>query len=237
MEILVGTSGWSNPIWNPNGLIWYEKYSHLNAVELAMSFYQLPTKDQIKTWSIEGKDLTWTIKVNRAVTHFFRFNTLAREKFAQFLDLFAPLDHLISYYLFQLPPTAHPTIIGEIEDFYHHCGLKSRFALEWKNPKWFAREHVLWAKNLGITMVSADSPSLPRDIMCTSDTVYLRLHGRSDWFLHHYTNKELTHIANAIMQTKCKRVLAILDNESSQLKNARSFLSILRHQLVTEEST
>lgn len=231
MDILVGTSGWSNPIWNPNGLSWYERHSRLNAIELTMSFYHLPTKEQIALWADEGKNLAWAVKVNRAVTHFFRFNDMALEKFHEFKELFLPLDERISYYLFRLPPNAHPAIRSDIESFYRKVELGPRFALEWRNQKWFTKAHVDWAKELGITIVSADSPSIPRDIMCTAGTVYLRLHGRSDWFEHHYTRKELAHIAIAVLATGCNRVIAFLDNESSQLKNARAFLTIFKEQL------
>jgi uncharacterized protein YecE (DUF72 family) len=230
MDILLGTSGWSNPIWNPNGLSWYQKHSRLNAIELNMSFYQLPSKEQIKLWAMEGEKLTWAVKVNRSVTHFFRFNKIAREKFYQFRELFHPLDHRISHYLFQLPPNAHPTIRDEIESFFHYTGLKSRFALEWRNLKWFSNEHLIWAKENQITIVSADSPLVPREIINTSGTVYLRLHGRSDWFEHHYSRKELSHIAGLVKNSACQRLIAFLNNDSSQLKDARTFLSILTAQ-------
>ncbi len=232
MDIFVGTSGWSNPIWNPNGLSWYQKESGLNAIELNMSFFQLPTKMQIADWADEGGQLAWTVKINRSVTHLFRFNDIAKDHFLRLRDLFLPLDQKISYYVFQLPPNAHPSMRDDIEAFLLDTGLKSRIALEWRNQKWFLPEHLAWAKNLGITIVSADSPSVPRDIMATSKTVYLRLHGRSDWFLHHYSRKELGHIAQQIRATQCSRVFAFLDNEGSQLKNARALLSILRDREV-----
>lgn len=230
MEIFVGTSGWSNPIWNPSGLSWYQKNSRLNAVELNMSFYQLPTEEQVKIWSHEGKALNWSIKVNRSITHFFRFNGIAREHFKAFLKLFSPLDPLVSHYLFQLPPNAHPSMRESIEEFYHFTELGPRFALEWRNPKWFVPEHIQWAQKLGMTVVSADSPSVPRDILNTNGTVYLRLHGRSDWFEHHYSRKELGNIVEHVKNTGCKRVYAFLNNDSSQLKNARALFNIFKGQ-------
>lgn len=228
MEIFVGTAGWSNPIWNPNGLAWYQKQSRLNALELTMSFFQLPTKTQIAQWAIEGDSLAWSVKVNRAVTHLFRFNQTAHEHFKQFRDLFAPLDHLISHYVFQLPPNAHPSMRDDIEVFLRATNLHTRIALEWRNPKWFTKENIAWAQKLGITLVSADAPTVPRDIMSLNDTVFLRLHGRSDWFIHHYSRKELGHIAQEVRNTGCKKLYAFLDNESSQLKNARALFSILK---------
>lgn len=237
MEIIVGTSGWSNPIWNPNGLSWYQDESGLNGVELVMSFYQLPTLEQIRLWAVEGKSLVWSVKVNRSVTHFFRFNGMAREKFLEFRELFSPIDKNIAHYLFQLPPNAHPHMRNEIEDFFHFTGLRERFALEWRNPKWFTEEHIQWAKNLGLTLVSADSPSVPRDMLNTSGTVYLRLHGRSDWFEHHYSRKELSHIAKEVKATGCKRVIAFLNNDSSQLKNARALRAIFTNNNLEHSTT
>jgi len=218
MEILVGTSGWSNPLWNPNGLSWYAQNSGLNAIELNMSFYQMPHKDQINAWADEGRNLLWTVKVNRSVTHFFRFNDTALERFFEFKKIFAPLDQKIAYYLFQLPPNAHPAMRKDIESFYHKSKLGERFALEWRNQKWFSKEYIDWAKSLGITIVSADSQIAPREIFMSSKTVYLRLQGRSDWFQHYYSRRELSRISKKIIETGCKRVIAFLDNDSAQLK-------------------
>lgn len=228
MQILVGTSGWSNPIWNPKGLFWYKEHSGLNAIELKMSFYQLPTKGQIAEWVEESRGLSWSVKVNRSVTHFFRFNQMALEKFHEFTTLFSALDDQITHYLFQLPPNAHPTMRKDIEEFFKKTNLGPRFALEWRNTKWFAEEHVDWATELGITIVSADSPSIPRDIICTNGTVYLRLHGRSDWFEHHYSRRELSHIVDLVKKTHCDRVIAILNNDSSELKDAKALASIFK---------
>jgi uncharacterized protein YecE (DUF72 family) len=231
MQIWVGCSGWSNPIWNPNGLLWYKDHAHLDAIELSMPFYQLPTEEQVEEWAKEGQGLVWCVKMNRAVTHFFRFNDIAFDKFSDFLELFKPLDSQVQFYLFQLPPNAHPAMRDDIEKFYSKSGLKHRFALEWRNQRWFNKEYTEWARKLGITIVSADSAYVPRDIICTGDTVYLRLHGRSDWFIHHYSRKELGRIADQVVKTGCSRVFAFLNNESSQLKNARALKAILEEKL------
>lgn len=228
MEILVGTTGWSNHLWNPNGLPWYVEHSGLNAIELNMSFYHLPTAAQVEEWAEHGPCLLWSIKVPRTVTHFFRFNHVAMERFLEFRELFAPLDPHVGYYLFQLPPNAHPTLRDEIEQFFVASKLGSRFALELKNSKWFTESTVAWAKRLGITLVSADAPMVPRDIFCVDKTVYLRLHGRSDWFEHHYSRKELSSIAEKIKNSGAERVVAFLNNQTAQLKNARALRDVLQ---------
>lgn len=196
-----------------------------------MSFYQLPSPEQIASWASEGQSLTWTVKINRSVTHFFRFNDIAFDRFQEFKELFAPLDNRVAYYLFQLPPNAHPAMRNDIETFYKKSGLGPRFALEWRNVRWFSKDHVDWAKSLGITIVSADSSVVPRDIINTSGTVYLRLHGRSDWFEHHYSRKELSRMAMSVLESGCSRVIAFLNNDSSQLKNARALKQVFREQL------
>jgi uncharacterized protein YecE (DUF72 family) len=228
MEIFIGTSGWSNPTWNPSGLVWYQKHSRLNALELAMPFYHLPTEDQVKEWAHDGHQLLWSIRVNKAVTHLFCFNEIAKEKFLTFRELFLPLDNLVSHYVFQLPPHMHPSNRNIIEDFFRFTNLGSRFALEWHNPKWFTEDNIEWAKKLGLTIASIDSPSLPREIINVGGVVYLRLNGRSDWFLHHYSRRELATIVDNIRKTDCSRVIAFLNNDSCQLKNARALLNIFK---------
>ena len=148
-----------------------------------------------------------------------------------FFELFSSLDHRIEYYLFQLPPNAHPSTRQEIETFLAHTKLGKRFALEWRNPKWYTKDNLAWAKNLCITVVSADCPQLPADIFCSSDTVYLRLHGRSDWFEHHYSRKELGRMVEKVVDTGCKRFFAFFNNDSSQLKNARALMGLLQEKL------
>ncbi len=119
-EVFVGTSGWSYD-WNlGNSLDWYVKESRLNTIELNMSFYRFPYPNMVKSWATKGKQLAWVVKVHRSITHFQKLSKLSVESFQRFKKLFAPLEDLIHYYLFQLPPSF--TDINALEQFIDKTG-------------------------------------------------------------------------------------------------------------------
>jgi len=228
MEFYVGTSGWMY-FWNEDGsLDWYVKNSSLNAVELNASFYRFPFPNAIKSWSIKGKDLRWAIKVNRLITHTFKFNERALERWRKFRDLFACMDHLIDFYLFQLPPSTKTSSIPRIEEFINKVGLGLRFALEPRNVSWFNKDTVKWASKLGITLVSVDCPDLPTEIFNTNGIVYLRMHGRTAWYSHCYTIEELKEVKKKILEAKPEKIYIFFNNDTDMLHNAQQMLKILK---------
>ncbi|WP_405048193.1 DUF72 domain-containing protein, partial [Pyrobaculum sp.] len=65
---------------------------------------RMPTARQVEKWRAEGPSLRWAVKVYRGVTHFGRLSEKALELLRRFLALFEPMDHLVDFYLFQMPP-------------------------------------------------------------------------------------------------------------------------------------
>ena len=191
MEVRIGVSGWSYA-WNPNGFDWFIRNSGLNTVELNASFYRFPFPNQVKSWVKKTEEmnpeLKWSIKVNRLITHIFKFSKRALVTWKKFEKLFEPLNEFIDFYLFQLPPSVTPSMAERIESFFKEVKLNERFALEWRNIRWFDDEWVGWARKLGLTLVSVDAPDLPREIFNTNSIVYVRMHGRTFWYFHYYTN-------------------------------------------------
>ncbi|HDJ96542.1 MAG TPA: DUF72 domain-containing protein [Candidatus Aenigmarchaeota archaeon] len=234
MRIYVGTSGFAYS-WNPDGLEWYMKNSTLNTLELNSSFYRFPFPNQVKSWARKTKemnpDLRWSIKVNRLITHVFKLSERALLTWKKFERLFKPLNESIDFYLFQLPPSATPNMAERIESFFKKVKLNERFALEWRNIKWFSDEWVEWAKKLGLTLVSVDAPDLPGDVFNTSGAVYVRMHGRIFWYAHYYTNDELYEVAEKIVATKPKRVYVYFNNNTNMLENARRMLNLFRNTI------
>jgi len=228
MDIYVGTSGWLY-IWNEEGsLDWYVRQSGLNAVELNMSFYRYPSRKAVKSWAEKGRSLAWSIKVNRLITHVYRLGDKAIDAWRRFEELFSPMDHLIHHYLFQLPPMLGPRAAARIEEFASKTRLESRLALEWRNPEWFSEKWIRWAEGLGLTLVSVDSPDQPGMVMKSGQSIYLRMHGRTAWYSHDYTDEELSEIANKIVEKSPSSVYVYFNNDHAMLKNARRMLSILR---------
>lgn len=92
----------------------------------------------------------------------------------------------------------------------------------------FCDENIKWAKDLGLTLVSVDSPSLPRDIFSTTNNVYLRLHGRSQLYEHKYTLKELSEIARKLKNAGAKAIFTFFNNNHAMLANGQSLMTMLK---------
>jgi len=228
LEFYVGTSGWFYS-WNEKrNLEWYATNSGLNAVELNASFYRFPFPAMVKSWSMRGQGLRWSIKVNRFITHNFKFGERAFLSWNKFYKLFAPLEINTDFFLFQAPPSLTPKSASQIEKFFEKTKLGGRFALEVRNLKWFKDEYVNWASRLGMTWVSVDSPDFPRSIFNTSGMVYVRMHGRTEWYAHLYSLEELKEVAERILRVKPEKAYVFFNNDHAMLENSRMMLSILK---------
>ncbi len=226
MEVFIGTSGWMYS-WNEGAsLAWYVDHSKLSAIELNASFYRFPFPSQVKGWSKTGKNLRWSIKVSRRITHLYKFNENAYIVWESFSKLFDPLKEKIDFFLFQIPPSMTPRDVRKIEQFIHHTNLREKFALEVRNLQWFANEFLEWAENMGITWVSVDAPELPRKIVNLNGNVYLRMHGRTVWYAYSYSKEELEEVAVSILERKPERVFVFFNNNHAMLKNARDLAEI-----------
>ena len=236
MKVFVGTSGWHYS-WNPDlSLDWYITNSGLNSIELNSSFYRFPFPNQVKGWANKTKlynpKIRWSVKVNRLITHVFRFNDNAFNKWKIFENLFKPLDKFIYFYLFQLPPSFKSNNFEKIEKFFKKTKLKERFALEFRNIEWFKDKWIDWAKKLKLTLVSVDAPEFtkfPRKIFNINGIVYLRMHGRKAWYSHNYTEKELEEVKYNIEKENPKEVYVFFNNNHNMLENARKFLKAMSY--------
>ena len=227
MKVFVGTSGWYYS-WNKDlNFDWFIKNSGLNSVELNASFYRFPFPNQVKSWANKGKQLRWSIKVNKLITHIFKFSQRAFETWRRFESLFKPLEKNIDFYLFQLPPSLIPTFSKKLEFFIEKTNLNERFALEFRNIDWFKKEWVDWASNLKITLVSVDCPDFPRDILNSNNIIYERMHGRYAWYSHYYSDEELEEVAEKIEKIKPDKVYIHFNNNHAMLENAQRMLKIL----------
>jgi uncharacterized protein YecE (DUF72 family) len=223
-ETYIGTSGWSYD-WNlGNSLEWYITESRLNAIELNMSFYRFPYPNMIKSWATKGNNLAWVIKVHRSITHFQKLNQNAIESFQRFKTLFAPLEDRIHYYLFQLPPSFSD--LPTLERFLDKTGTE-KLAVEFRHPSLFTNDLITWAGDHDILLVSIDAPKLPRTIMST-EIIYERIHGRTAWYSHNYSDQELHEIYQRILLNEPKTVYVFFNNNHKMLENAMRMNQLFR---------
>ncbi|MCX8204506.1 MAG: DUF72 domain-containing protein [Candidatus Nezhaarchaeota archaeon] len=231
MELFVGTSGWQYD-WNPNGFEWFAKNSGLNAVELNASFYRYPFKSQVEGWRRRSPPyLRWSIKVHRLITHVYKLAGKAYDRCASFLEAFKPLDGQVDFYLFQLPPSIRPTssFLDRLEAFAREVGLGPRMALEWRHLEWFHPRWAEWCSRRGITVVSVDSPEATCAIYPSAEgLVYLRMHGRSAWYVHEYSLEELEEVVDRLSEAGASRAYVFFNNDHDMLHNAHELLEIAR---------
>jgi len=228
-EVFVGTSGWVYD-WNLGGTLdWYVKFSGLNAVELNASFYRFPYRNQVLGWSRRGSSLRWSVKVYRGITHAGKMSERTLETWFRFHELFKLLEENIDFYLFQLPPnfTCREELLSRVEVFYDETRLKQRFAVEFRHPSCFTERVAEWGRNLRLTLVSIDSPETSW-IVRTNTNVYLRLHGRGEWYAYEYSYDELKELAEKILNLYPERIYVFFNNNHWMLENARVMLNILK---------
>lgn len=224
-EIFIGTSGWSYE-WNlGKSLEWYKAESKLNAIELNMSYYRFPFPNMIKAWVKKGSDLAWIIKAHRLITHLKKLNKESYSIFKRFKKLFLPLEESIHYYLLQFP--SRFTDLDKIEKFIENCG-NEKISIEFRNDSMFTDEIIKWGKRLGILLVSIDAPKLPRKIM-SENIIYERVHGRTDWYSHNYSDEELLEIKERIIFNNPKKVYVFFNNNHMMLDNAIRMYNLLKN--------
>jgi len=226
MDVFVGTSGWYYD-WNKKkNLDWFVQNSGLNTVELNASFYRFPFPNNIKSWEMKGAGLRWSVKVHRSITHWRQLSESALETWENFRELFEPMDHLIDFYLFQVPPKFDD--VTRALSFAEDTGLGKRFALEIRNKELLGNDELCAGLMEKVTLVSVDSPDY-RDRIFPGKIVYMRMHGRDGWYSYNYTQDEIRETGGKIDKFRPEKVYLYFNNDHNMLENARTALNAWSH--------
>jgi len=220
MQVLIGTSGY-NYFWNegrPTPFEWYLARG-FNSVEINASFYRFPTASWAKTWLRAPSGFLFSIKAHRLITHGSRLGEKAPGLFSRFKKPLEPLGDRIAFWLFQMPPSYafSEGRLHAIARFIEAQGLKGRAVLEFRHESWWG--HVSEVERAGAIFCSVDAPELPRGVLCTLETVYIRLHGRGAWYSYEYSEDELDEIWEKALALRPRRVAIYLNNDHGMLPN------------------
>jgi uncharacterized protein YecE (DUF72 family) len=134
------------------------------------------------------------------------------------------MEDLIHYYLFQLPPSF--TDLSNLEQFIENTGT-DKLAVEFRHPTLFTDELIAWGKQHDVLLVSIDAPQLPRTIM-SNEIIYERIHGRTAWYSHNYSDQELHEIKQRVLAEHPKTTYIFFNNNHAMLANAMRMNQILR---------
>ncbi len=259
-KLIIGTSGYSYEDWR--GAFYPETLSRnefltyyageFNGVELNFTYYSMPGRRTIERMvEFTPEEFSFSVKANKLFTH-VRDET-ALEAVPSFLAGLAPLleSGKLSALLFQFPYSFHynketrvylKKLIGSFRD----RGLTgTSIAVEFRNTDWLKASVIDTFKKENLTLVEVDLPELkglplPDDTV-TSDTGYIRFHGRnkSNWWKgdnvsrydYLYTREELSRWKSLISRmTKHVKILLIFFNNHHKGKavlNARMLKKML----------
>lgn len=238
-KIRIGTSGYSYS-WNkakPDAFEWYIGQG-FNSVEINYSFYRFPQVTSIKSWRAKApNDFTFSIKVHRSVTHYNRLKKpRSIQLWDEFLKNFEPLENKIDFWLFQMPANFKfkPENLERVKSFFnsesimHQIISRKKAVIEFRDSSWWNEQALKEIEKAGIVFCSVDAPSLPNEIITTSDAIYLRLHGTKTWYNYLYPEKRLKEIVSDMLGKQAQKKAIYLNNDHGMLENGlflmKSFL-------------
>ena len=238
-KIRIGTSGYSYS-WNkakPDAFEWYIGQG-FNSVEINYSFYRFPQVTSIKLWRAKApKVFTFSIKVHRSVTHYNRLKKpRSIQLWDEFLKNFEPLENKIDFWLFQMPANFKfkPENLERVKSFFnnesimHQIISRKKAVIEFRDSSWWNEQALKEIEKAGIVFCSVDAPSLPNEIITTSDAIYLRLHGTKTWYNYLYPEERLKEIVSDMLGKQAQKKAIYLNNDHGMLENGlflmKSFL-------------
>jgi uncharacterized protein YecE (DUF72 family) len=253
MDIRIGTSGysfadWIGPFYPPGikkGEMLNHYVKHFPAVEINSTYYRIPHPAVMA--NIEKKsprDFHFILKTPSTVTH-ERKDVKASIK--DFVAAIRPIEESgkLKGLLAQFPYSFKYT--SENLDYIKYCRelLKSYdLFVEFRHNGWLNRKMYDALKNNDIGFVSVDEPQLSgllsHDLIMTTETAYIRLHGRNadHWwgggplrYDYDYSENELDEWKRKIeqMEDKAKKMYIFFNNchLGQAVKNAREMMNKL----------
>jgi len=196
-DIFIGTSGFSFDDWigevYPSGikrqdmLPYYEKNLGFNALEVNYTYYSMPTKKTMESFSKRtSQGFSFVVKAYKGITH-EKHNDVDMQC-RIFKEGISPLGDDLKALLFQFPYSFLPDK-GNIDYLKY---LRNEFSdfesvVEFRNSKWFNDDYTHLLSELSFGYCIVDEPKikglLPFKPILTSSTGYFRFHGRNKaWF-------------------------------------------------------
>jgi len=213
MKTYIGCSGYHYDDWNkkfyPDHIPknqWLEYYAkHFNTVEINNTFYKMPSDKVLKEWKNRtSENFKFTVKANRYFTHLkkLKIDQDFRNRLQSFIDIISQLEDQLGCILWQLPGNLRENI-PKLEKFCNLLNKDICNVIEFRHKSWFNEKvyNVLKENRVSFCILSAPD-QLPEEVLATSDTVYLRFHGKDDWYNYYYSEKELKDWQKRILNIK-----------------------------------
>jgi uncharacterized protein YecE (DUF72 family) len=264
-EIKIGTSGYSYKEWvgavYPEGTKqgdFLKMYAGMfPTVELNFSFYKMPEAKNLSKMLVDGGDeLSYSIKAHKTLTHEINLSEWENEA-KKYTSAIEPLlqEGRLETVLFQFPYSFHyeddnRRYLGKLLNYFKDIPM----AVEFRGADWYIARVIDSMRDRKISLVSLDMPDLPKlppsmDVV-TSDTAYIRLHGRNKeawWgkdahaqYDYEYSDLEIDAWAGRIegIAEQAQRILVYFNNhpQGKAARNAHTLEKLLRKMgLIAED--
>lgn len=230
MKYQIGCSGWLYNDWKglfyPEDLDkakWLEYYSsQFNSVEINNTFYKFPKKELFQDWYNKvPKDFTFTLKGSRVVTHLKKLNDPGNQV-KNFFEQAEVLKDKIGAILWQLPGNIHKKS-NRLENFCKILSSDFKNAIEFRHESWFDDEIVEILNKYKVAFCVISAPQLPETFYKTANFIYLRFHGKKDWYKHNYSKEELKSWKKKLEENKTYNAFLYFNNDykANAPKNAK----------------
>lgn len=207
----IGTSGWSYDAWDtefyPDDLPktkWFKHYSdNFDTVEMNATFYRGFTNKTFVKWYNEApENFLYVFKANRIITH-RKYLKNVDENVKRFCDSVKQVNEKLGLILLQLHPNTSydPALLKKALMSF---GDPSIVAVEFRDEHWFNDDIYAVLRETNSIFCNIDSPKFREFDVITSNKAYFRYHGRSDWYKHNYSEKELHEFAENMDKAACK---------------------------------
>ena len=217
----VGTSGWSYPHWHkkfyPEDLPksrWFEFYlQNFSTVEVNATFYRRFKDQTYEKWRERvSEEFRYVLKAPRLITH-RKYLKDTDDLIAEFWRSASLLREKLGLILLQLAPST-PYDPLRLQKALQAFGDPTKIAVEFRHKRWLTEETRELLRETGAVFCTADSPKTELMDWVTSETAYLRLHGRKKWYAYNYSEEELRELVRLTqkMQQKGARVFYIFFN-------------------------
>jgi Uncharacterized conserved protein len=93
--------------------------------------------------------------------------------------------------------------------FFKKVRIGGKAVIEFRDSSWWNEEVIKTFEENDLIFCSVDSPELPNDILKINEIIYLRMHGRREWYADIYDERELDEIVEKIKKRSRKYVIFI----------------------------
>ena len=221
--IYPGCSSYYNRQWQgifyPEGLPtreWFAYYcTRFNTYELNSSFYKFPTKKSLHTWYQKcPEEFTYSIKAPKIITHTKKFVDCKTE-LAEFYDVCETgLKDKLACVLFQLPPSFQYSP-ERLDLIVASVNTRFRNAIEFRHASWWVDEVLQTFRQHKLIFCSVNYPGLPAEIIATSQTAYVRLHGNPRLYYAEYSDADLRQTLRQLHTLKPAEAFVYFNNTAS----------------------